>query len=114
MIARLGLAVLPIFAGGCAETSGPRLESVTPSAARRGELVAIAGHRLCGASGDCETAGGEVQLGLDLPTVRAQIISYADTEAEILVPDLVSVGRTSIVFTVNEFSSNELAFEVLP
>ena len=74
----------------------------------------IAGQRLCGASGDCETAGGEVQFGLELPTLRAPIIRYEDTEAEVEVPALAAVGETSIVVTVNEYSSNELAFEVLP
>jgi hypothetical protein len=111
VIARL--AVL-LVAGSCAETSGPRLESVTPLAARNGELVVIAGERLCGASGDCETAGGEVQFGLELPTLRARIVRYEDSEAEVEVPDLAAVGDTSIVVTVNESSSNELAFEVLP
>ena len=114
MIARLGLAVLPIVAGGCADTQGPRLESVTPSAARKGDFVVIVGQRLCGASGDCETAGGEVQFGLALPTVRARIVRYEPTEAEVEVPDLVALGDTSIVVTVNESASNELAFEVLP
>ena len=114
MIARLGLAVLPIVAGGCAETSGPRLESVTPAAARTGEFVVIAGERLCGATGDCETAGGEVQFGLDIPVLLARIVRYADTEAEVEVPALLAVGDTGIVVTVNESASNELAFEVLP
>ena len=112
MIARLGLAIL--VAGGCAETSGPRLESVTPAAARKGEVVVIAGERLCGASGDCEAAGGEVQFGLDIPVVLARIVRYADTEAEIEVPNLVTVGDTGIVVTVNELASNVLDFEVLP
>ena len=111
MIVRL--AVL-IVAGGCAEPSGPRLESVTPLAARNGEFVVITGQRLCGSSGDCETAGGEIQFGLELPTLRARIVRYEDTSAEVEVPDLVAVGETSIVVTVNEYSSNEIAFEVLP
>lgn len=112
MIARLGLAVLPML--GCTETQGPRLDSVTPPAARKGDFVVITGQRLCGASGDCEAAGGEVQFGIELPTVRARIVRYEVGEAEVEVPDLVAVGEVSIVFTVNEYSSNELAFEVLP
>lgn len=99
---------------GCADAGGPRLDDVVPQAARRDALVAITGRRLCGPSGDCERAAGEVQLGLDPPTVRAIVVSYSDTMAQVVIPPVVPVGDTVLVVTVNERSSNALAFEVLP
>jgi hypothetical protein len=99
---------------GCADDGGPRLSDVVPRAARRDALVAITGRRLCGPSGDCARAAGEVQLGLDPPTVRAIIMSYSDTVAQVVIPPVAPVGDTVLVVTVNERSSNALAFEVLP
>lgn len=99
---------------GCADDGGPRLDDVVPRAARRDALVAITGRRLCGPSGDCARAAGEVQLGLDPPTVRAIVVSYSDTVAQVVIPPVAPVGDTVLVVTVNERSSNALAFEVLP
>jgi len=110
---RLGVAILAASAG-CAETQGPRLESATPAAAPTGAIVRLTGVRLCGESGDCATAGGEVQFGLEIPTLLAPILSYSDTSAEVEVPRLAPAGKTGIVVTVNESASNELDFEVLP
>jgi len=99
--------------GGCAvDDGGPRLASATPSAAGRGAMVILSGSRLCG--GDCDSAGGQVQLGLSPPTVRATILAYADDSATIRIPDAAPIGRTELVVTVNERTSNALAFEVLP
>lgn len=93
---------------------GPRLEAVTPAAARRGEQVAIHGRRLCGVQGDCTRTTGEIQLGIEPPMVRAAVVSYADTLAEIAIPSVAPGGGTVLIVTVDERSSNALDFEVLP
>jgi len=99
---------------GCSDDGGPRLEAVAPAAAPRNAMVEITGRRLCGLHGDCARAAGEVQLGLDPPTVRAIVLSYSDTRAEISIPPVAAVGKTVVVAIVDERSSNALAFEVLP
>ncbi|MEO7732493.1 MAG: IPT/TIG domain-containing protein [Kofleriaceae bacterium] len=107
------LAVALVLAG-CADDAGPRLDAVTPAGAIRGGMVTLTGRRLCGAQGDCARAAGEVQVGLALPTVRAVVVSYSDTSAQIVIPDLAPVGPTTLVVTVNERSSNAVDFEVVP
>lgn len=77
-------------------------------------MVTLTGRRLCGASGDCGRAGGAVDIGLDPPMVRAIVVSYADTRAQIVIPPAAPVGATVLVVTVGERSSNALDFEVLP
>ena len=108
------LALGGLACAGCSDDEGPRLESATPTAAARAGVVAIAGHRLCGPRGDCAKAGGEIQLGIDPPTVRANIVSYSDTSAQIAIPPATPVGPTVLIAIVNERSSNALDFEVLP
>ena len=113
-------AAVPTFVLGlvtlvaCADDGGPRLDAATPSSARRNEMVTITGRRLCGTSGDCATAAGEIQLGLEPPMVRAVVVSYSDTATAIVVPASAPIGATSLIVTVGERSSNALAFEVLP
>ena len=75
-------------------------------------MVTITGRRLCGASGDCATAGGAIRIGLDTP-VQAMILAYEDTRAQIRLPAITPVGRTVLVATVNDRASNALDFEVL-
>jgi hypothetical protein len=96
---------------GCVD-DGPRLESVAPEAARRGAQVELVGRGLC--DGDCATAGGEVQLGLTSQVVIAGVLALEDDTATIQIPEIVEIGRTQIVLTVNEHASNALDFEVLP
>jgi hypothetical protein len=103
-----------VGAGACADDGGPRLDTVTPAAAPRNATVTIAGRRLCGASGDCTTAAGEVQLGLEPPTVRVIVTEYSSTAAQVVIPPIAPVGSTSLVVVVDERSSNALGFEVLP
>jgi hypothetical protein len=98
----------------CVDDGGPRLDTVVPAAAHRDAMVTITGRRLCGGSGDCTTAAGEIQLGLASRTVRATVVSYADTEAQIAIPSVAPLGDTVLIVTVNERSSNALDFEVLP
>jgi hypothetical protein len=99
---------------GCVDDGGPRLDAVTPAAASRNTMVTITGRRLCGASGDCAKAAGEVDLGLALPMVRLSVVDYADTSAQVVIPPIAPVGTTALIVTVNERSSNALGFEVLP
>ncbi|MBA2543097.1 MAG: hypothetical protein H0V17_25880 [Deltaproteobacteria bacterium] len=99
---------------GCTDARGPRLESVSPEAAPRTTRVTITGERLCGTSGNCDTAGGEFQIGLGLPAIHANVIALDDDSATLEIPEIAEVGATEIVLTVNERSSNALAFEVLP
>ena len=98
----------------CIDDGGPRLDSVTPAAAGRGAMVTVTGRRLCGEAANCARAGGQIQLGLELPAVIANVVAYTDTSADIVIPSLASVGRTQLVITVNERASNALEFEVLP
>lgn len=109
-----GAALWSAAAGGCADGGGPRLTGVTPAAAQRGAAVTITGARLCGAQGDCATAGGEIDLGRNLPMVRAVVVDYTDTAAQIVIPDAAPIGKTVVIATVGEQSSNALDFEVLP
>jgi hypothetical protein len=97
-----------VFAAGCAQTTGPHLTSATPSPAAHGATVTIAGERMC--DGDCDTAAGELTIG----NVRAPLLAFSDSSAQIAVPDIAPAGKTDIVLTVSGSSSNALAFEVLP
>jgi hypothetical protein len=106
-------AAFAIVLVGC-DDGGPRLHAVTPDAASHNVVVTLTGARFCGPHGDCTSAGGEVALGLEPPSVRAAIVSFADTTAQIEIPALVPIGKTELVMTVNDRSSNALAFEVLP
>ena len=103
--------VIAVGLVSCDDAEGPRLSTVAPPAASRGATVEITGRGLC--SGDCETAGGEVQLGLSSEVVLAPVVEYTDDRAVISIPQIAPVGRTQLVITVNEQASNALAFEVL-
>lgn len=105
---------LAIVLVGCADDGGPRLIGVMPSSAGHNAIVTLIGSRFCGPRADCASAGGEVALGLELPAVQASIVSFADTTAQIRIPDIAPAGHTQLVMTVNDRSSNALAFEVLP
>jgi hypothetical protein len=85
-----------------------------PAAAAHDATVTITGRRLCGASADCASAAGQVQIGLDAPIVRANVTAYTDTHADIVIPEVAPAGVTKIVVTVNERASNSIDFEVLP
>lgn len=110
----LGILLVPGALVACADDGGPRLSGVTPPAASRDARVTVTGSRLCGARADCATAGGEVALGLDPPMVRAVVVGYSDTAAQIVIPAAAPIGATALIVTVNERSSNALDFEVLP
>ena len=107
MLAILGTA-------GCTDGTEPHLDRATPAAAAHGATVALSGARLCGTSNDCMHVTATIQIGLDLPTIDAPILGYTAGSATITIPDLAPTGMTEIVATVDNRSSNALAFEVLP
>jgi hypothetical protein len=103
-----------LLVAGCAQTNGPHLVSSTPASAPHGSTITIDGERMC--ASDCTTAGGEFAwgLGADLPAVQLPVIALADTSAQVMIPTAAGTGRGVITLTVNDTSSNALAFEVLP
>ena len=107
------LAVATLLAG-CVDDGGPRLDSADPASAAHGAMVMLHGRRLCGTSAHCDTAAGQIQIGLTAQPVRANVTAYSDTTATIVIPDVTPPGATQIVVTVNERASNALDFEVLP
>lgn len=108
------MKVLLVLVAACAETTGPHLSSATPSASGHNTVVVISGERLC--AGNCATAAGNFAFGLgaDLPSVVLGLVSLTDTSAQISLPPIAPAGKGDIVLTVNDSSSNALAFEVLP
>lgn len=106
----IGLIVAP----ACTDDGGPRLDAASPPAAARNATVTLTGRRLCGSRADCATAAGEIQIGLGSPVVRAVVVAYSDTSAQIVLPPATPIGDTSLVVTVDDHVSNALAFEVLP
>ena len=106
--------VAMVALAGCADDGGPRLDGVAPAMAAANAMVTVTGRRLCGSSGDCATAGGEVLIGLSPPQVRAVVTSYSDTTAVIVIPPEAPPGSSALIVTVDDQSSNALDFEVLP
>ncbi len=87
---------------------------MSPGSAAAGAVVTLMGERMCGPTGDCSTAGGQIQIGLALPGVEALIEMFSDTSAQISIPALAPAGDTQLVLVVDDQSSNALAFTVLP
>ena len=106
------VAALCLVAACDDDDHGPRLDAVSPRVATAGGIVMITGSRLCGESGDCETAGGAIRIGYDNP-VQATILEYADTSAMIRIPQITPLGQTVLIATVNERASNALDLEVI-
>ena len=108
------IRVAVLLAAGCAQDTGPHLTSATPPAASHGTVVTVAGERMC--AGDCAHAAGQFVIGgaVETPATQLPIVTLTDTSAQISIPAIAPAGKTSIVLTVNDSSSNALAFEVLP
>jgi hypothetical protein len=98
----------------CTTEPGPQLDAVAPAAAAHDATVMLSGERLCGTSNDCMAVTSTLQIGLALPVIDAVITDFTATSARIVVPELATIGKTELVITVNNRSSNALAFEVLP
>jgi hypothetical protein len=109
---KIGLVLL--LCAACAEDGGPKLDTVSPVAAGHGATVALMGQRLCQARPTCSGLGGEVQLGLDVPSYQAAIVSSTDERWEFRVPSIIPAGETQVIVIVSGRSSNALSFEVLP
>jgi hypothetical protein len=108
------LLLVLVAASGCADDGGPRLDAVDPGAAARNATVTLTGQRLCGPAADCAHAAGAILLGLSPPQVHINVVSYTDTSVQAVIPSLATVGRTDLIATVDDRSSNALSFEVLP
>ena len=107
-------AVASVALAACSGVDGPRLDSVTPQAARRGAEVVIAGERFCDVvDAGCTGAAPQVAFGLD-PQVRATLVTVDPARVRVIVPQASEVGASEIVVTAEGRSSNALAFEVLP
>ena len=108
------MKALALALAACTTEPGPQLDAVVPAAASHDATVTLSGERLCGTSSDCMAVTSTLQIGLELPVIDAVITDFTATSATIVIPDLAPVGKTELVITVNNRSSNALAFEVLP
>lgn len=109
-----GLLLALVVSSGCTDDGGPRLDAVTPPASARNTMVTVTGQRLCGAHDDCAHATGSIVFGLSPPQYQANIVTSDPTSIRIVVPALADLGATHLIATVDDRSSNALAFEVLP
>ncbi|HSN28631.1 MAG TPA: hypothetical protein VLT45_20235 [Kofleriaceae bacterium] len=107
------MKVVALLLAGCAQTNVPHLTSATPAATSRGGMVTIVGERMC--AGDCTTAGGEFawDVAADPPSVQLPVVTLEDTRAQVMIPTAAGTGNGVITLTVNDTSSNALAFTVL-
>jgi len=106
--------ILALVTACAGSPTNPQLDRATPASAAHGTTVALSGARLCGTSNDCMHVSATIQIGLELPAIDAPITDYTATAATIIIPDLAPPGPTELVVTVDNSSSNALAFEVLP
>jgi hypothetical protein len=105
--------------GACAPVDGPQLDGIDPGAAARGQTVRVGGVGFCGgrdaADGSCASPpSGAVDFGLRLPSARAAVVAWGELAIDVVVPDAVDRGATTVYVTVDGRSSNGLSFEVLP
>ncbi len=77
-------------------------------------MVTLTGQRLCGDNDDCAHATGSIVLGLSPPQFQANVVASDPTSIRVVIPSLAEVGDTHLIATVDDRSSNALAFEVLP
>jgi len=110
----LGAALVSLSAlatlGACLDAGGPHIDRVSPAAAPRGATVELSGDGFC--RGDCATTTGYVDIGVELPMVRAAVTAWSATRIAVVVPEAAPVGRTDLIVTVDGSSSNAVAFEV--
>ncbi len=106
------LAIVLLLVSACSSDDGPHLSSADPPSAGLNATVTLTGSRLCGPTGDCTTTIPEVQLGLSNPVVGAPVVMSAATSFEIVIPPNAPIGKTELVVTVDDTSSNALDFEV--
>lgn len=100
--------------GGCEAASVPSLDSIAPAAAARGAIVELRGAGFC-ATADCsDSAVGAVDFGVEIPQIRAAVVTWAVDRISVVVPQSVDPGPIEILVTVEDRSSNAIDFEVLP
>ncbi len=108
------LLLVLVASAGCTDDGGPRLDAVTPPASARNTMVTVMGQRLCGAADDCAHVTGSIVLGLSPPQVQANVVTLDSTSMRVIIPALAEIGASHLIATVDDRSSNALAFEVLP
>ena len=106
------LALAALALAGCYD-NGPQLDNAQPSSGTANQAVVLNGAHLCGDSGACAGAAGEVDLGINPPLLRLPVTSYGDDTITIVIPEAAPVGKTRITVTVNDTTSNGISFEVL-
>ncbi len=113
-------AAAAVGLAACAPAAGPSIDRVEPPAAARGAQVVVRGAGFCGegrAAGDgaCVTPPpGSVVFGIDPPSARALVVSWAAEAITVTVPAAAPAGGTEVVVTVDGRSSGAAPFEVLP
>ena len=111
---RAGWLVAAVLGLAACYDSGPHLDNAQPSSGSANQAVLLNGSNLCGDSGACAGAAGEVDLGINPPYVRLPVTSYGDGTITIVIPEAAPPGKTRISVTVNGTTSNAISFEVLP
>ena len=107
-------AALVAAGGGCEAAGAPSLDSIAPGQARRGAIVELRGAGFC-ATADCsDSAIGAVDFGVELPQVRAAVVTWTVDRISVVVPQSVDTGAIEVLVTVEDRSSNAVDFEVLP
>jgi hypothetical protein len=105
--------VVLALAGGCANDGGPHLVAVSPATAAPGDIVEITGTGFCGAVADCAHVAASVILGTSSPYVDAVPVSWTATIADVQIPTAAPVGKSELVMTVDDQSSNALTIELV-
>jgi uncharacterized protein (TIGR03437 family) len=107
-------AALVAAGGGCEAAGAPSLDSITPGAAAGGAIVELRGTGFC-ATADCsDSAVGAVDFGVEIPQIRAAVVTWTVDRISVVVPQSVDPGPTEVLVTANDRSSNAIDFEVLP
>jgi hypothetical protein len=116
------LALSALLCAACGlDSTGPVIDDVLPSSARRGDPVEIRGDRFCSDSKDevqedgrcATTIAAVVTIGTSEEPARATVASYLQTRISITVPHEAPGGATVILVTRQGNVSNAAAFEVL-
>ena len=108
------LAVGLLVIAACADDDGPTITSLAPPAARHAAVVMIVGTNLCGGVSTCHGLGGMIQIGLSSPSYQATPYDVTNDMWKFQVPDIVPLGATDVLISINGRASNAIGFEVLP
>jgi uncharacterized protein (TIGR03437 family) len=114
---RAGVSLAVVLSAACAPSTDLQVSSVEPASAAPGELVALTGSGFCGdravsPDGLCPTVTGYVDIGINPPMRRADVVEWTGERIAISVPSMAPAGGSSLVVTVDGRSSNAVRFEV--